>query len=234
MFPITLLRRAKPSGRSLHSTDTFDQQERESDAQETGEKSIWDLKSLARISEPLVCFMCWVFIQNHNSSEQTDHVFYLWVSIWGKSLWGQLHPLYEGAESLGGAGGPPPSMVHAQAWQMVDELSRKQYGFSLVICWILDTQKKKKPYNLNVFMCTCIHVWERVWEGMHVPPRGPSSGPHTGKECFPTIAPVPAAISKGSFPLLAHTLSSGSTIETTGCLSQFTHLPLTNPHVHSK
>lgn len=88
MFPITLLRRAKPSGRSLHSTDTFDQHGRDSDVQETGEKSIWDLKYLARISEPLVYFMCWVFIQNHNSFEQTDHVFYLWVSIWGKSLRG--------------------------------------------------------------------------------------------------------------------------------------------------
>lgn len=47
---------------------------------------------------------------------------------------------------------------------------------------LMDFRHSKTPYNLNVFMCTCIHVWERVWEGTHVPPRGPSSGHHTGKE----------------------------------------------------
>lgn len=135
-------------------------------------------------------------------------------------------PLCEGAGSLSAAGGPPPSMVHAQAWRMVDELSRRQYGIGLVICWILDTQKK--PYNLNVFMCTCIHVWERVWEGTHVPPWGPSSGPHTGKES--AFQPSPQSLQphfQRFFPSIrTHTLSSGSTVETIGCLSQFTHLSL--------
>lgn len=40
-------------------------------------------------------------------------------------------PLCEGAGSMGGAGGPPPSMVHAQAWQMVDNYP----GDSMELAW---------------------------------------------------------------------------------------------------